>query len=307
MGPGFWKIKSPIFGFDKNISLTRYSMHSNIFNSNNLSLDNRYVNLSLSSRDMFNKEIAIAWSENIYQNAVNHMKVPRIFFSQLPDDLDTYKIKKRKTLFISIILPLLIKGNEKVLKERKLIQTHFVNKDFEKIKNFCKKYKIKDECNLKPNLSIKKIKKLKDNLMIKINVYPLSMMLAQAAIESGWGMSRFAKKGNALFGQWTWSTNNGIKPKENLNAKFAVKSFKNLQESVNAYILNLNTHEAYKKLRQYRYLMTKNKKDFVGINFAKYLDKYAEIGYQYVAKVISLIKTNRLENFNNLKFKKALS
>ena len=74
MGPGFWKIKSPIFGFDKNISLTRYSMHSNIFNSNNLSLDNRYVNLSLSSRDMFNKEIAIAWSENIYQNAVNHMK-----------------------------------------------------------------------------------------------------------------------------------------------------------------------------------------------------------------------------------------
>ena len=64
------------------------------------------------------------------------------------------------------------------------------------------------------------------------------MMLAQAAIESGWGLSRFAQRGNALFGQWTWNQNQGIKPKDNITAKFAVRSFKNIQDSVNSYIFN---------------------------------------------------------------------
>ena len=78
------------------------------------------------------------------------------------------------------------------------------------------------------------------------------MILAQSIIESGWGTSRFAQEGNALFGQWTWKNEDGIKPKGNLDANFSVKNFKSLLDSVNSYILNLNTHPAYEGLRNFR-------------------------------------------------------
>ena len=128
------------------------------------------------------------------------------------------------------------------------------------------------------------------------------MMLAQAVIESGWGMSRFAKKGNALFGQWTWDKSEGLKPNQSPNANFVVKSFKNLQHSVNSYILNLNTHPAYEKMRKYRKLMKDSDQTVKGTNIAKYLDKYAEIGYDYVLKVLSMIESNKFEKYNELIF-----
>ena len=95
----------------------------------------------------------------------------------------------------------------------------------------------------------------------------------------------------------------GLKPKDNLTANFAVRSFKNLQNSVNSYMLNLNTHPAYEKLRKYRKLMMLKKRIFEGKKFAKYLDRYAEIGYDYVVKVIKMIEINKFEDFDNLKFK----
>ena len=61
--------------------------------------------------------------------------------------------------------------------------------------------------------------------MSKINSIPISLILAQSIIESGWGVSRFAQEGNALFGQWTWNNADGIKPKGNLDANFSVKNF----------------------------------------------------------------------------------
>ena len=128
------------------------------------------------------------------------------------------------------------------------------------------------------------------------------MMLAQAIIESGWGGSRFAQKGNALFGQWTWDKKKGISPAGIDKPSFAVKSFKNLQDSVDAYILNLNTHPAYSKLRNYRKLI-RNPQNFEGHKFSRYLDKYAIIGFEYVKKINLMIKKNNLEKFNLLKFK----
>ena len=128
------------------------------------------------------------------------------------------------------------------------------------------------------------------------------MMLAQAIVESGWGGSRFAQKGNALFGQWTWDKKKGISPAEIDKPSFAVKSFKNLQDSVDAYILNLNTHPAYTKLRNYRKLIG-NPKNFEGKKFSRYLEKYAIVGFEYVKKINSMIKENKLEKFNSLRFK----
>ena len=126
------------------------------------------------------------------------------------------------------------------------------------------------------------------------------MMLAQAVIESGWGSSRFAKEGNALFGEWTWKSNAGLKPRDNLNANFSVKSFVNISDSVNSYMLNLNSHSAYKKMRDYRSLMMKNGEKISGSKMANYLDKYAEIGIEYVVKVTDIIHSNKFDKFDNI-------
>ena len=278
-------------------------MSARNFDLNLLKLDKSFLNSALSSKDLFHKEMAVAWSGNILEKAEKDSEVPRIFFSQLPDDLYTYELKNRKKFFISIILPLLIRGNEIVESERKQIKLLFKKEKFGKLKKYCKKYKISMKiCSVNDPKAIKKINFLQDLLLTRVDVFPLSMMLAQAAIESGWGMSRFAKKGNALFGQWTWDQSKGLKPNQSPNANFVVKSFKNLQYSVNSYILNLNTHSAYRKLRKYRKLIKDTDKQFKGENFAKYLDKYAEIGYEYVLKVIAMIKSNRLEKYNKLVF-----
>ena len=143
---------------------------------------------------------------------------------------------------------------------------------------------------------------LQNSLLNRVNVLPISMMLAQAIIESGWGGSRFAQKGNALFGQWTWDKKKGISPTGIHRPSFAVKSFKNLQDSVDAYILNLNTHPAYLKLRNYRELRGDAKK-FKGYKFSKYLEKYAIIGFEYVKKINLMIKKNDLEKYNTLRLK----
>ncbi len=303
IGPGFWKINSPNF-FNENIfSQTRASLTGRNLDLNLLKLDKNFLNSALSSKDLFNKEIAVAWSENILKKAKNDFQIPRIFFSQLPDDLYTYELKNRKKLFITIMLPLLVRGNEIVSSERKKIKLLFYRQKYEQLKNYCSKYKVSIKiCSINQPISMKKVNSLKKSLLTKVDIFPLSMMLAQAAIESGWGMSRFAKKGNALFGQWTWDKSKGLKPNQSPNANFVVKSFKNLQHSVNSYILNLNTHPAYEKMRKYRKLMKDSDQTVKGTNIAKYLDKYAEIGYDYVLKVISMIESNKFEKYNELIF-----
>jgi Bax protein len=145
------------------------------------------------------------------------------------------------------------------------------------------------------------LSKINKELSIKINKIPISLMLAQSIIESGWGSSRFAQEGNALFGEWTWKANVGIKPKGNLDANFAVKNFKNLLESLNSYILNLNSHPAYSEMRKFRALKYKMGEKITGYETANFLNKYAEIGFEYVIKIEDMIKSNRLYKFQKAK------
>ena len=302
IGPGFWDIKSPNPIKFENDLLTKASLGIR-FNPNDIDLDNRFKNPKISSKNYFGKEIAIAWSKNFIDQIKIRQRVSRVYFTQLPSDLNTYETNDKKRIFISIMLPLLLYGNEKVFIERSNIIKYFKEKNFKKLKISCQKYKIKTiDCNNINSLNNAKFKNLRNLLLKRVNVFPISMMLAQAIIESGWGGSRFAQKGNALFGQWTWDKKKGISPTGIDRPSFAVKSFKNLQDSVDSYILNLNTHSAYKKLRNYRKLIG-NSKNFDGYKFSRYLDKYAIIGFEYVKKINLMIKKNDLENFNLLKFK----
>ena len=197
--------------------------------------------------------------------------------------------KKRKDMFIKIVLPLIVKENNKIRRDRKrlfAILNKNSNTDIEK-KWLEKKYK---QYGVRQNdLS---------TLKIRMDEIPVSLAIAQAAKETGWGTSRFALKGNALFGQWTWS-GDGLKPKNaEKGEEHKVMKFHSLQLSVRAYLRNLNTHSSYKDLRKARTKLRNKNKPLDSIVLSNHLDKYAETGNEYIKVLQKIITQNNLKDFD---------
>ena len=295
IGPGFWKMNSPNFKFvvfQKDLNKDTIIVNKEVkFNFNNKYLSSDQIN---------KKSKVIKWSNQVLRSIENQLPVPRMYFSSIPKNINEYKIFEKKKVFLSILLPIALRGNELALEERKRLKVAFLTNNIYKIEYFAKKYKVKNFTKINfGSLNSLQLRNIKKELLIKVNRVPVSMIIAQAIIESGWGASRFAQEGNALFGEWTWKNNDGIKPNGNLDANFAVKSFKNISESLNSYILNLNRHPAYTEMRNYRSMMFKAGKDITGYDTAAYLENYAEIGLAYVEKVNDMIKSNKLYKFEN--------
>ena len=200
--------------------------------------------------------------------------------------------KKRKDLFIQIILPLILQENNNIKLDRvKLFRiiNKSKNTDLEK-KWLRKKYK-------QYGVNNKDISVLK----MRMDVVPISMALAQAAKETGWGTSRFAQEGNALFGQWTWS-GEGLKPKDADKDKgHKVMKFNILQASVRAYQRNLNTHKSYENFRIARAELRDKNQPLDSLILSQHLDKYAETGQEYVNIIQKIIKQNNLKDFDDAK------
>ncbi len=199
---------------------------------------------------------------------------------------------KKKNLFIKIILPLILEENNRIkLDRRKLFNVLNKNKNT----NLEKKWlniKFKQYGVLNKDLS---------TLKIRMDEIPVSLAIAQAAKETGWGTSRFALEGNALFGQWTWS-GEGIKPAgADNNTTHKIMKFKILKSSVRAYQRNLNTHSSYKDFRLARAELRDNKMKVDSLILANYLDKYAETGKEYVKILKKIIKQNNLTEFDDVK------
>ena len=259
------------------------------------------VSTVIKDQQINNNNFVLQWSKKILTQAEKKFPISREFFLYIPNKMNENNTFQKKDIFISILLPIALRGNEIVLEERELIKNIFKYNDISGIKYFSKKYKTQNYKNFNfANLSDKQLYKIKSELMVKVNTIPISMILAQAIIESGWGTSRFAREGNALFGEWTWQKDLGIKPKEKSDANYSVKSFTNITESLNSYILNLNRHDAYKEMRSYRHKQIKNGSEVLGYETANFLDGYAEIGYVYVTKVKDMIISNKLYKFDNL-------
>ena len=238
----------------------------------------------------------------VKDNVQNNVYIPRMYFPYIPKNIGQYQINKKKSVFTAILLPIALRGNELVLEERNLMKIAFSTNNIYQIEYFSKKYKVKNFKKINfSSLNRLQMSTIKMELLKKINTIPISIILAQSIIESGWGASRFAQEGNALFGQWTWKNDDGIKPKGNLDANFSVKNFKSLLDSVNSYILNLNTHPAYKELRNFIISQYNMGKNITGNDTANFLQKYAEIGYKYVVKVKEMIRENKLSKFENSK------
>jgi Bax protein len=200
--------------------------------------------------------------------------------------------KKRKEFFIQIVLPLIIEENNNIKLDRNTLFTiinksNNSNSEKQWLEKKYKQYGVKSG-----DLS---------TLKIRMDEIPVSLAIAQAAKETGWGTSRFALEGNALFGQWTWS-GEGLKPKEAKEGEsHKVMKFNILQASVRAYQRNINTHSTYKDFRKARAKLRDNNKPLDSIELSKYLNKYAETGNQYVEVLQKIIKQNKLQDFDDAK------
>ena len=211
----------------------------------------------------------------------------------MPNELKLIEnTKKRKEFFIQIVLPLIIKENNIIKKDRRTLfdiinKSNNTTAELNWLEKKYKQYGVKSK-----DLS---------TLKIRMDEIPVSLAIAQAAKETGWGTSRFAQEGNALFGQWTWS-GEGLKPKEaEEGADHKVMKFNILQASVRAYQRNLNTHPTYKDLRKARAEFRDSNKPLDSLELSNYLNKYAETGNQYVEVLQQIIKQNKLKDFDDAK------
>ncbi len=222
-------------------------------------------------------------------------RVPRLYYAALPPDLDSVPaVEERKALFFKTVLPLVLRANEEILRDRR------------RLWRIISETRLEREPSAVDRLWLRTVEeryKVRagdfDSLMARVDVIPVSLALAQAAKESGWGTSRFARQGNAIFGQWTWSAAHGITPKEREEGKrHRVKAFRSLQDSVRDYMLNLNTHRAYRGLREERASARRAGAPVDGRRLARHLLHYSELGERYVQAIRLIIQANKLRRLD---------
>ena len=220
----------------------------------------------------------------------------------LPSDLYSIKdIKIKKQKFIKSLLPIIITENQKNLFDRSRILKiqDFLNlnktlskKDQRFIEKIATKYLIKTTNRHKVDII--------NDLLEHVDIIPNSIVLAQAANESGWGSSRFARDFNALFGQYTYDNKKGIEPfyrKE--GDKYLIKFFPSINHSIESYFHNLNTHPAYYDFRQTRKYLRENNQILDPNILSTKLNNYAK-DQNYIDKIISIIKLNKLIEYDSL-------
>ena len=246
------------------------------------------VRLSASTIDQLFKD------ENYNLKDIRKNKLVKpINIDLLPSEIKSIEnTKKRKRLFIQIILPLILEENKKIRLERKtLFSILNKNNNSEAEKNWLKS-KFKQYGVLNKDLA---------TLKIRMDEVPVSLAIAQAAKETGWGTSRFAQEGNALFGQWTYS-GDGIKPAgSDEDDTHKVMKFKILKASVRAYQRNLNTHKSYREFRKVRAIQRDVFGKLNSLELVNYLDKYAETGHEYIKILKKIIEQNKLTDFDDAK------
>ena len=257
-----------------------------IFNLNDLETDTVRLNAS-TIKQLFDE------TDYKLKDVREKKLVKPVALTLLPAEIKMIEnTKKRKEFFIQIILPLILKENNNIRVDRKRL-FNIINKsnntELEKkwLSQKYKQYGIPSK-----DLSI---------LKIRMDEIPVSLAIAQAAKETGWGTSRFALEGNALFGQWTWS-GEGLKPKESeKNEGHKVMKFNVLQASVRAYHRNLNTHSSYQEFRFARAKLRDQGKELDSLVLSEFLNEYAETGEKYVEVLQQIIKQNNLKDFDDAK------
>jgi Bax protein len=215
---------------------------------------------------------------------------------KLPDFKSITNVKEKKEIFFAYMYPLVVKANKEVLqlkqKLHNLIQSkQITNEQTDWVMSLCDKYNAPCD-EKKPLISAQK-------LHDQIGIIPPSLTLAQAANESAWGTSCFAKKANNFFGQWCFRKGCGIVPKQrNSGSVHEVRKFNTPYESVKTYIFNLNSNNAYKSLRSKRAKLRSQGKHFTGKDLTTTLKHYSERGADYIKELNSMIRINKFSAYD---------
>lgn len=220
--------------------------------------------------------------------------------TRLPDFSAIEQTPERKQAFIEMLLPLIEEKNNALLKTRSIIVklqqqvnagSELSNKQNAQLERLRDRYNIKHETYPETAQAI-------EILLLRVDVIPQSMVLAQAAVESGWGTSRFAEEGHNLFGQWCYKPGCGIVPaRRPASARHEVRVFADVEAAINAYYKNINTHTAYRQLRQLRAQLRAQDGEITGTELVAGLEKYSGRGAVYIDELRTMIRVNDLENW----------
>jgi len=232
----------------------------------------------------------------------NVVKTP---LNKLPDFSKFKNVKEKKEAFFKTLNPIVGEENTHILALKHTLES-LQNIPFQQLttqqkswlNDLAKAYRVDSEVDSEIFFP---------HLFTKVDVIPSSLALAQAALESGWGSSRFSKQGNNLFGQWCFSVGCGMVPlSRDAGKAHEVATFTSVNHAVRSYLNNLNTNTSYIELRKKRALLRKEGKEVTGVSLAKTLNKYSEEGEVYVTKISKFIKQNNLQRFNT-EFNKPLT
>ncbi|MFQ5509636.1 MAG: glucosaminidase domain-containing protein [Leptospirillia bacterium] len=243
-------------------------------------------------KDHFNR-IGYDWRDT-------SVSVPRIRLASFPSDLsEVPEPQVRKQLFFQSLVPIVLMENNRVTQERTRMQDLFARMDegyqpsameISWLLGLTERYRVKDWPTTRA---------ARKALDLRVQQVPVSLTLAMAAFESGWGTSRFADEGNNLFGQWTYKRGTGIVPNQrDAGRRHELAVFPDLTSSVRAYIQNLNSHWAYENFRQERARLDETTSQEAAIRLATTLDRYSERGMAYVNELLGLIRANRMTRFD---------
>ena len=217
-----------------------------------------------------------------------------IWQADIPNFAAITDVKARKQAFFDYLSPFISAENTKIQELRRYIRKQNMQSPSAQIKQLAMQYR------LKPTDT-----QIKQSLLTKIDSLPPSLVLAQAAIESAWGTSRFAVKGNNLFGQWCFSQGCGLVPsKRGHGQHHEVKRFQSPAESIASYMRNLNSHPSYVILRDNRFTQRKSGEAVSGCFLAEGLIDYSERKSAYVESLKQLIRVNNLEDKHSAYCKK---
>jgi len=215
----------------------------------------------------------------------------------LPDFSHYTQVKEKKSAFFDYILPLVKHSNQLVIEDRK--QLELLAAEVGELSFFQRRTLIELAEDYYVDRENRSDFQVIEQLRLRVDPVPLSLALAQAAIESAWGTSRFAVQGNNLFGQWCYKKGCGLVPlRRNSGTQHEVAKFDTVSESVGSYIRNINTHRAYQDLRVSRAQLRTDRGSVSGHQLAENLLEYSELREKYVHEVQAVIRINKLARYD---------
>jgi Bax protein len=229
--------------------------------------------------------------------------VPKFIITKLPDDMEKItQPNPKKQLFFLSLLPMALMINEEISSQRERLQEILPRLDNGEALS------ARDESDLRDLASSYRVRsnpltdaEAREELLKRVDIVPPSLLLAQAANESAYGTSRFAQQANNLFGEWTFTPGTGLIPEDRPEgARYEVRLFPNIMESLKSYVKNLNTHWAYEGLRADRQQLRLKGEQPTGLALADGLELYSERRLEYVAEIIDIIRYNRLGRLRDI-------